>query len=156
MRGRLPASVADPGAHDAASSAVVDRPDPSQSCPVSQPPSAPSTSQPQTSPSRDPRPSVSSPVRGPSPLRSTRSSASSAASPRIDSFLHHPAHGGDDEDAEVLRLGRIEDAAGEDADEDAALYLRVRSRRRENLERWMGAPLWEVPWGVILIWRLDR
>lgn len=62
-----------------------------------------------------------------------------------------------DDDLEQGTAGRTASFDGDD-DEEAAwdFEYRVREAQRDELEEQLGVPLYEVPVGIIFIWRLDR
>ncbi|BGO92027.1 hypothetical protein NBRC10512v2_004291 [Rhodotorula toruloides] len=66
-------------------------------------------------------------------------------------------NGGDDDDGRHRHDDERDGGFGEDEDDmdDEVFRLRMREVQREELEAQLGVPLYEVPVGVIFIWRLD-
>ncbi|BGP25233.1 hypothetical protein JCM10295v2_004155 [Rhodotorula toruloides] len=87
----------------------------------------------------------------------------------VDGLPEHLVHrqsssehgGGDGEDGEerLYRHDGERDGGFDEEDEyemdDETFRLRMRDMQREELEAQLGVPLYEVPIGVIFIWRLD-
>ncbi|GAA5987724.1 hypothetical protein JCM10908_007183 [Rhodotorula pacifica] len=65
----------------------------------------------------------------------------------------------DDPDAEGTERGFAEEEQGnvedDEEEEEADFQYRVREAQRDELEEQLGVPLYEVPVGIIFIWRLD-